>query len=255
MAERRLMKVDPSIHLPIPNRVAPPIASPAKSFENILVDAAQAREMSMHRALGFSELGMFGRQEAVLGTCSTAPPSVISGAEPHPTDEVGVTAGSGVPVKSIPGVPEVTEPPLAMSVGARNRGQSAVVPALSPIAAASAEASVPEDVSLRTPAQRASSPRANPVGAAGASRLDSHVPRAPAASEKTSLVLTEREGRLQIIAASGEARNVDWPRLRSRMVRVAAEHGMTLTDLTLDGATVEASFTEQLGSSYGHRSR
>ena len=70
-----------------------------------------------------------------------------------------------------------------------------------------------------------------------------------------SLMVHEREGVVQIIAAAPALEQSEAPRLRKAIAEVAAEFGLGLGDLALNGAPFEDSTGRTNGVSHGNRAR
>lgn len=210
------------------------------------LDPAQALvdEARQSRALGFDELGVFG----VTGAQASA--------------EIG---GLGEPASALqtrPDLPQDKQTRLSL-VGASLR--------LRPrLAVAAAASDVVEATPLREGVAAGSTTSADGFGAPilTPALMESDQPdEAPAPSRrpaqsaeaedhlaKTSVIVAERDGVVQVVAAAiltPDARL----RLRRAADTMAADLGLTLTDFTLNGGTLEPAAPQLIGAPYGARPR
>lgn len=232
------MKIDPAASQVATPRQKPSSPASSQSFGDILTAAEMKRE-GAQRAFGFSELGMFGASgsapaPAAQETFASQPAAKLS------AQETATPEGHPAPRQhAAPGV----KPMTTAKPGDRVSETSVLVPRSAQSPAEPGADAAP----LR--AIRGSQPKPDTLAGAMAER---RLPRPAVKSKPLSLVLAERNGTLQVVAATGgmapEARTA----LRKAAADVAAEFGVSLGEFTLDGAPLEP---EQIGAPHGDRPR
>ena len=217
--------------------------SPSRGFEAVLGEAAKVHAASDHRALGFGELGMFGRSAATSVAASVNhPPAVVS--IEQPADGTGsIDAPRAAPAaRAIIDESVSAQGARTLFSGMVNHGPGggrSALPAQS-------------DVGLQTTPPVATFGPSDQVRTAASERTGTGVMRAAPRpffrpeqfKSSDSLVAHEEDGRLSVIALTdGDA--ADHAHIRSRLAEVAQEFGMSLTELVLNGVANEGRFTPE----------
>jgi len=223
------MRVDATLSALTPP--ASPITGPAQgdlalSFEQLLQEVhAQGQE----RAFGFSELG------------------VIRPGPANATPQAPTTAES-----TMDAVPEGAETPTQARGPApmetTTSGASSPYPGRSDAPSGKNFPEISSTRSHATPASRQTivsfeqTPTLRPTRAGQSSAAKAPARRLPqeGQSKRFSLVVSEQDGTVQIIAGAPQLSAEAKERLRKAAARLAAELGMTLGDFTINGALVDA---------------
>ncbi|MGE5566070.1 MAG: hypothetical protein ACM3YN_07950 [Parcubacteria group bacterium] len=228
------MRVDASLSALTPSAV--PTTSPAQgdlapSFEQVLQEGVALEVQRQERAFGFSELGVI----------RPSPPGATPQAEPmtakNPVDaasedaETLMRAGESEPSKSaaLRTSSPAPETRSAAPTGKTFMEMSAVRP--------QATAESPQAVVAfpQAPSLRPARPSQNCVPKAPARQLPQE-----GQPKRFSLVVSEQDGAVQIIAGTPRLSEEAKERLRRAAAMLAAEFGVTLGDLTLNGALIDA---------------
>lgn len=200
----------------------------------------------------FDELGVFGlRRRPAAGPeggatprCPAPTPSAVA-----PRDKAhqanAAPSPPGAPsarLPSAPPLPKPVRPHVVLNV-------KSAAPDTQPKGADPDAAGTPLEVAISAPSEFEWPGETQPGGSPVAGRP------APEGAAAHRLVVTERDGRLAIVAGAppldGEGRA-----LLRRLVRdILAGRGMSLADFQLNGASLAADFQEMAGGSHGTRPR
>ncbi|HEV2818515.1 MAG TPA: hypothetical protein VGW40_14980 [Allosphingosinicella sp.] len=224
------MKIGP-LPPPAPVARAPAAAEPARPFEEFF-DAAYA----------FTELGMFGH-----GGGKDAPPGP------------GTCRGPAVeePAAAPPATPEILE--------------RTIEPAMIPHARALSRHPAPAEVRPIGRSRAATPARAKPLMPAGELPPPEPAPegpereaeartrrtgrRPPTPRSDVSLIVTEKDGRVELVAAAPRLDPETRAALRRLVRDILARSGLSLAYFQLNGAPVATDSLDSTGGSHGTRSR
>ena len=234
----------------VASRAAPPVrpAAPtaAGRFEALLA-GDPSRSADNQRALGFGELGVFARP-ATLGAGThvdrpeshAAPPQAEAddtNADVAVPEAVTSTASPAPRALRLQACADAIRACLDQASGSQEPGACGPIAVLSPIPESTPSGSV---AGLDEGPAPAIAPRARV---------------ARPASSQVSLILAEDGQGLKVLAAGFQIPPALGERLRQRISDLAAEHGLTLSDLLMDGQpTVAPSFNFQ-GAIHGDYAR
>jgi hypothetical protein len=227
------------------------IATPALSFE-ALINAPGRQTAQVVPARSFQALGMFGRFGASKGGNAQS----FAPAQPDGTADDPIVRDQPEPIYPQPikggriGAPQPPETGEAMPAPWDALPEAASMP---PTASSLPLVQTSEPISADPPSDQQS--------AAGLSRLRGPLPvrsaeqaRAPGDADTVRLTLAETEGSLQIVARGGGLSAEMRAELRRRADQLAAETGLSIGDLHLDGSPEPMSLLPQ-GALHGRRAR
>jgi hypothetical protein len=200
------------------------------------------------RAFGFRELGLFGAGAptgAEIGhAVADGEGAADMGSDPHP------------------GLDVAAPPPLETHEGpGQGRAQAASIVALRPEpAAAHLEAAHPATLIGTVPvAPTASASKTSAtaikVERGGRVPFNSGAPRPTGLSANASVIVTEQDGALQVVAAAAGLTPDAHARLRAAAAGVAAEFGLSLNEFSINGDRIDAAPPNPIGGPHGRRTR
>jgi len=243
--------IPPPGMLPRPSTAMPQsfgAAEPGASFASLLGRTPADGNSGVARSYGFSALGMFG----LSGAASDNPGSESVGTLPVSDAAETATAASHAAADSAPSLQHGEVP----STG-QLRGQAA-----SPVQEL-ARIQVPlvdggEAIAAETQAESSCSGSIEPEGSAPAEGSGPPAParsRPPMRPAPVNLLVSGSDDALQIVLRSPD----DTPEARFRQRRlvekIAAEFGVTLASVHLNGSDTEPSFASRIGGAHGDRAR
>jgi len=239
------MKVAPATALPFPlaNPAADAPSDPTVSFEALLDEGAPLKAEQPQRALGFSERGLLVSWGVEPGLDTSAEPSAQAS-----TQTVAPTLGSELEkftdraesARMMFEVVDAPAPHLSEPASSAPRATSVL------------RGSGPQDAQaapgiIRSQPQAAS----RQVGPPEPQRTAPPMRQAPSAeSRRLSLVISEQNGVVQIIAGAPELSPDARTRLRKAAAALAAEFGVTLSEFTVNGVSYDPALSS-IGAPHG----
>lgn len=233
------MKIAPAALLQInPTPAARSAAMPGSPFEQLL-DAANLPLEGRQRAFGFSELGVFGAASAIASAAALEmeTPEV-------PLSQMAALSLAASRLQEAQLTPNARRGDVYVG-GSRDKAPPAprsrlVSPQHSSIGPL-ADAAPPTLRETQTDGEEIS------VGVrrSAARHLTQVQPK------RLSLIVSEQNGAIQILAGSPELGPEARERLRKAAAELAAEFGVTLAQFTLNGSAVEPTFVSQTGAPHG----
>jgi len=199
------------------------------------------------QVFGFGELGVFGRYGARANPGRTQ--------EAPGGDPAAVLEDRAEPHENAGPVMAADHPPAEETADRAVAGQTETPVQFLEAAPASGTVLVADSVAASPEAESFAEQIAEPGDnfAAGPDRTPAEIPSQASDSAPISLVVSEENGALAIVARAGVKQD-ESPELRRRMEKTAAEFGMQVRDIHLNGSAAP-SFTSILGGNSGSRIR
>lgn len=213
------------------NATSPAPGDLSLSFEELLEEGVTLEVQRQERAFGFSELGVIRP-----GPADTRPqtPAMVQSTLGVAPEDVQATAQFGeaersepvtLPVVSLPAESRIDASIAGRGFSEANTAASRVMPSPQQTVVA-----VPQAPIVKPQRQ---SPTSSP-------KTPSRPLPQNAQSRRFSIVVSEQEGAVQIIAGAPQLSAEAKERLRKAAAMLAAEFGVTLGDFTINGALVDA---------------
>jgi len=219
------MKIVPATSPEALQKTTPgPGPEPAAPFRQFLNDGADPKTIRRERAFGFSELGVLGAARAPVAD------------QPVRTASRTPSGGAAEPASEAVSEPHATPAFAAVqTVGDRRVAAEAAPTPRGPPLQTSFRPTPPPAATATTPVRNLPNTEAiSPVRHRPVARQAMHTPL----PKRFSVVLTGENGAMQLIAGSPELDADARERLRRAAAELAAEFGVTLARLTLNGSAI-----------------
>jgi len=231
---------------PRPAASARPAAPAGAGRFEALLAGDPSRDAANQRALGFGELGVFARPTSAGAEAQPARPD---GHEATPQVE---TAGAAPDVAPPERAGPFSPPRLSPQRPRAGASRADLDQAMSALRDQAAETLtiIASPTAASTPGWTAAGPDEDPI--------PETVPRAPAdrsAPSQVSLVLAADGQSLRILAAGFQISPALSEHLRQRISGLAAEHGLTLSELLMDGQPIDIPSFDFQGAIHGDYTR